>query len=297
MRKLILILLFFIPAISLAQNATITQSAQRSIEAAQFHQNLAILFVIISIFANKIIFISNYLLQTQPDINLFQLITIFFKKRKGVKLKITDQGNAPISLIKTSIVDKTDNLISTNYSDFKGMVNLAVPQDGSIIVSGFGFEKRIIKPDQIESENQITLKSVEDVSLEQGHHRSRTIAKWMLIFATVLGIYLCATISSYYPPVIVTLIIIISIVNALIILRNSSKYIVLYNSKEKLIKSNKVAICSAKGDKIKDTQTDSKGRIRAVFAPAFYIIKTPASHAKTFEIKHQIPASLKLKLN
>ena len=144
MRKLILILLFFIPAISLAQNATITQSAQRSIEAAQFHQNLAILFVIISIFANKIIFISNYLLQTQPDINLFQLITIFFKKRKGVKLKITDQGNAPISLIKTSIVDKTDNLISTNYSDFKGMVNLAVPQDGSIIVSGFGFEKRII---------------------------------------------------------------------------------------------------------------------------------------------------------
>lgn len=292
-----MLFLFFVPAISLAQDATITQSAQRSIEAAQFHQNLAILFVIISIFANKMVFISNYLLQTQPDIHPFQLIKVFFKKRRDIKLKIVSHSDNPISFIKTNIVDKTDHLISTAYSDLGGMVTFNAPLNGSIIISGFGFEKRIIKPDQIGSENKVVLKPTEDVSFEQGNYRSRVIAKWMLIFTTALGIYLCSTISSYYPPIILFLIIIISVANILVIFRNPSKYIVLSDSRGKLIKNNKVTFCSARGDRIGDTQTDRGGKIRAVLTPAFYIIKTPASHAKTFEIKHQIPASMKLQLN
>lgn len=297
MRKILAFIVLIAPLTCLAQDATITESARRSIEAAQFHQNLIIIFVIVSIFANKIIFFSNYLIRTQPEILPLQLVGILFGKRKGIKLKIVDQEGNPISFIKASVVDRSDHLLSTHYSNLSGVVQLDVPRDGSIIASGFGFEKRIVKSDRIGSENRIVLKPTEDVCLEQGNYRSRIVAKLILIGATILGVYLITVISSYYPQSIMFLLLIIVISNALVILRNPSKYIQLFDGKGNPIKNNKATFCSAKGTKIKEVYTDSRGRIKAVLTPAFYTITTPAAHAKTFNVERQSLANLRLKLS
>ena len=297
MKKILALIVLIAPLTCLAQDAAITESAQRSIEAAQFHQNLIIIFVIVSIFANKIIFLSNYLIRTQPEILPLQLIGIFFGRRRGTKLKIVDREGSPISFIKASVVDQGDRLLSAHYSNLSGVVQLNVPRNGSIIASGFGFEKRIIKSDRIGSENTIVLKTTEDVCLEQGNYRSRIVAKWILIGATILGVYLITAISNYYPQSIMFLLLVIVISNALVILRNPSRYIHLLDGKGNPIKNNKVALCSARGTRIKEAYTDSRGRIKVVLAPAFYTIKTPTAHAKTFNVEHQSLVNLRLKLN
>lgn len=296
MRKILALIVLFTPLICSAQDATIAESAQRSIEAAQFHQNLIIIFVIISIFANKIIFFSNYLIQTQPEILPLQLIGILFGKKRGGKLKIVDREGNPVSFAKASVVDQNDNLISTYYGNLGGIVQLSVPRNGSVIVSGFGFTKKIIKPDRIGSSNQIVLKKTPDVYIEKGNYHSRTIARWTLAITTILGIYLLTAISGFYPQIVTLLLTVVVISNTLVILRNRPRSIQLLNSKGNPARDSKVTFCSARGDKIKESSTNSRGKIVAILTPAFYTIKTPTAHAKTFNIERQSLANLRLKL-
>jgi putative hemolysin len=140
------------------------------------------------------------------------------------------------------------------------------------------------------------LEKTAEVYLGQSNYRSRAIARWALAATTVLGIYLLTAISTFYPQIVMLLVAIVVISNTLVILRNPSRKIHLLNSKGNPIKNSKVVFCSAKGDKIKETRTNSKGEVVATLTPAFYTIKTPTAHAKTFNTEHQSLANLKLKL-
>ena len=297
MQRILLFILFFVPTICLAQNATITQSAQRSIEAAQFHQNLIIIFLIISVFANKIIAIANFLLQTQPDIHPLQIPSIILSQKGNVSFKILNKHEDAATFAGISVIDEKDKIIQHKYSNLWGNANVTVPYKCSVIIEGFGYEKRIIKPGQISTQNQIILKPKNDISVDEQNLRSKSLARWILLFATILGIYLSATISSFYPPLITFLIIILTVANLIVIIRNSPRHLTVFDKKNNLYKDKKIIIKNAKGEKIKDIRTNKRGQVGLVATPAFYKATSPNSTSTAFRVESQNPVDLNLKLN
>lgn len=299
-RIFLIVLLSAIATKCLAQEATITQSAQRAIESAQFNQNLIIIFIFLIIFANAIVILSNYLIKNQPEVHPLKAIGIivFSKIKKGTsEFKITDSETNPIPLCKLSFVDDKDNIVSTHYTDLKGTLRTSVPKKCSVIIESFGFAKRIVKPNQISKENFIILKPQEDISSNHANFTTKTFATALLLISIALGIYLSKTATENYPVFIPALIFGLTLINLLIILLNLDSFIIVSDHKNKLLVKQKIVLSDSNGTKIKELETDRKGRIKSILAPGFYKISKPNSISKTLIIRDKGPVHIKLKLN
>lgn len=301
MQRIFLIILLSITATKCsAQETTITQSAQRAIETAQFNQNLIIIFIFLIIFANAIIILSNYLIKNQPEVHPLKAISIivFSSIKKGSnKFEITNPQINPIPFCKLSFVDTKDNIIRTQYADFKGILKTDVPKKCSIIIESFGFAKRIIKPNQISKENFIILKPQEDISSNCANLATKTFAIALLIISIILGIYLGKAGIENYPMFIPVLIFGLTLINLLVILLNLGNFIIVSDHKDKLLIEQNIVLSDSKGTKIKELTTDRKGRIKSILAPGFYKISKPNSISKTLVIRDKGPVHIKLKLN
>lgn len=299
MLKILFAFLILLPVGCLAQEATITQSAQRAIEAAQFHQNLIIIFLFLSIFANIIIIIANYLIENQPEIHPLQAIRVilFGKNRGRARFRIVNTKMKQIPLAKLSIIDTNDKIISSEYTGLKGEAVVDPIRKSSIIIESFGYAKRIIKPGQIAKNNFVILKSQEDISTDQADLATKFFGRVSLVISIILGLYLSQATLEYYPSIISLLIIGLTAINALVVSRNIDRFITVFDHNNKLLIHQELSIADSKEIKIDKAVTDSKGRIRAIFAPGFYKISKPNSVSKILEVKKQKPLYIKLKLN
>ena len=299
MLKALLTILVLLPTSCLAQEATITQSAQRAIEAAEFHQNLIMIFLFLSFFANIIIIIANRLIENQPEIHPLQAVYIaLFSKNKGeIKFRIANTKMEQVPLAKLSIIDINDKIIFSKYTDLKGRVAINPIGKCSIIIESFGYAKRIIKPGQISKNNFVILKSQGDISSDQANLATKFFGRVFLVLSIILGLYLSRATMVYYPNIIPLLIIGSTAINALVVSHNLDRFITVFNHKNKLLAHQELSIADPKEIKIDKVVTDGKGRIRAIFAPGFYKISKPGSISKILEIKKQKPLYIKLKLN
>jgi hypothetical protein len=300
MPKILFTILWLISPIGcLAQEAMITQSAQRAIETAQFHQNLIIIFLFLSFFANLIITIANYLIENQPEIHPLRAIyiTLFGKDKGRSKFKIVNTKLKQIPLAKLSVISATDKIIFSKYTDLRGEIAINPFEKCSIIIESFGYAKRIVKPGQISRDNFIILKPQEDISTNYANLATKHFGKILLILSVALGLYLSRATLEYYPHIISLLIISLTVINTLVISRSIDRFITVFDHQDKLLTHQSLSIADSKKIKMNEVKTDSKGRIRAIFAPGFYRISKPNSISKILEIKKQKPFYIKFKLN
>jgi len=297
MQKILIMFFVFVPSLCVAQDATITQSAQRSIEAAQFNLNLAILFILLSILANKIMAVANYLILTQPEIHPFQLPMILFPKKGDVLFTVLNNEGNPAALVSVNVIDKADKILERKFTNLRGIAKIKTPANCAVIINGFGFAKRIIPPEQIAPQNRVILQATDDISLDTVNLHSKIYARWILIIASIVGIYLTMSISNYYPASVTFFIILITLCNILVILRNPPATIKILDRHNNLLKNKLIKIKNADGEKIKEIRTDQAGRVRFIATPSFYKISSANSLGATFTIRTQRPLSAHLKLN
>ncbi len=296
MQRLLLLILLIAPKICLAQETTLAQSVQRSIEAAQFHKNLIIIFIVLVIISNLLIIISNILSQSEPEIGLIEAIRSIIPSTGKTKFTIYNTNHQPVAFAKISILDRKDDLLSTKRTGLNGRVNLEIPKNASAIIQSFGYAKRIVNPTDIDKDNFIILKSQDDVSVSSNYIPGYSgIA--LLVISIFIGIYLGTVITNFYSFAISLAIVFAVIINIVVLFRNSPKFVTVSDHKNRIVSRQKILIQNQKGEIIDKAETSRLGKLRIIATPGFFQLKKHDSIGKIFEVKSQKPLGLKIKLN
>lgn len=284
---------------------TITEAAQRTIEAGQTAQIIIIIYFILFLIIGVLFVLANYTLQNAPTLDRAFFLPCKRTKKGGEKMisgTLEDEKKRPVSLMKVILSDVLEHQVDSTFSSRQGRFCFKV-NSGSYLITAekFGFEPVMTKTIGLKEKDkqiQVALKTkkIEDAKVNSPSVKFLMFNRLVLFVLVAAGVYATYLALSFFS-IIIALIILATVITSLILfILNQHMSLELYDHRGKKIKNLKVEITSAKGEVLEKAETDNTGKINLFVAEGFYKIVSAQTPSRTFKANGKEIVDLKLKI-
>jgi len=284
---------------------TITEVAQRTIEAGQTAQIIIIIYFTLILIAGILFVLANYTLKNAPTLDRTFFIPWKRTKKRGKKIIsgiLEDEKRRPISLMKVTLSNALEHKIDSTFSNQEGRFCFKV-NPGSYLVTAekFGFEPAVTKIITLKEEDKkievaLKTKKIEDAKANPPSVKFLIFSRPIFLVLAAAGVYTTYLALSFFSIIIALTALATVITSLAFFILNRRIGLELCDHKGKKIKNIKVEIASAKGEVLEKAETDNAGKINLFVAEGFYKIISDQAPSRTFKANSREIVSLKLKI-